>query len=68
MATTCAICGKGSLVAQGYSNKTRATKYNPTGKKRRQPNLQWAKKTDGSRIKICSRCLKANKQLEVKSK
>ena len=24
----------------GYSNRTRATKYNPTGKVRKQPNLQ----------------------------
>lgn len=24
----------------GYSNRTRATQFNPTGKRRRQPNLQ----------------------------
>ena len=24
----------------GYSNRTRATQYNPTGKRRRYPNLQ----------------------------
>ncbi len=24
----------------GYSNRTRATKYNPTGKNRKYPNLQ----------------------------
>ncbi len=24
----------------GYSNKTRATQFNPTGKTRRQPNIQ----------------------------
>ncbi len=24
----------------GYSNRTRATKFNPTGKKRKYPNLQ----------------------------
>jgi large subunit ribosomal protein L28 len=27
-------------MAGGYSNKTRATQFNPTGKKRRQVNLQ----------------------------
>lgn len=37
---TCAITKKGSLVAGGYSNRTRATKFNPTGKKRKYPNLQ----------------------------
>ncbi|NTV44654.1 MAG: 50S ribosomal protein L28 [Candidatus Yonathbacteria bacterium] len=63
MAKTCTTCGKGSLMASGYSNRTRATKFNPVGKKRRQPNLQWATKVDGTRIEICTRCLKANKHL-----
>ena len=30
----------GSIVGGGYSNRTRATKFNPTGKKRKYPNLQ----------------------------
>lgn len=50
----------------GYSNRIRATKYNPTGKTRKKPNLQWAKLTDGSRIKICTQCLKAGKHLLIK--
>lgn len=37
---TCAITKKGSVVGGGYSNRTRATKFNPTGKKRKFPNLQ----------------------------
>ena len=37
---TCAITKKGSIVGGGYSNRTRATKFNPTGKKRKFPNLQ----------------------------
>ena len=40
MAKTCAITGKGSRMAGGYSNRTRATQFNPTGKKRKYPNLQ----------------------------
>lgn len=36
----CAISKKGSVVGGGYSNRTRATKFNPTGKKRKYPNLQ----------------------------
>jgi large subunit ribosomal protein L28 len=40
MANTCAITGKGTKMAGGYSNRTRATKFNPTGKVRRKPNLQ----------------------------
>jgi large subunit ribosomal protein L28 len=40
MAKICAILGKTSQVGGGYSNRTRATQFNPTGKRRRQPNLQ----------------------------
>lgn len=40
MARTCEITGKTSQVGGGYSNRTRATKFNPTGKRRRQVNLQ----------------------------
>ena len=34
------ITKKGSIVGGGYSNRTRATKFNPTGRKRKYPNLQ----------------------------
>lgn len=40
MKKICAITKKGSIVGGGYSNRTRATKFNPTGKKRKYPNLQ----------------------------
>ena len=40
MARTCMITKKGSLIAGGYSNRIRATKFNPTGTRRRKPNLQ----------------------------
>lgn len=40
MAKICAITGKGSRVAGGYSNRVRATKYTPTGSRRQYPNLQ----------------------------
>ncbi|MBL1434191.1 50S ribosomal protein L28 [Candidatus Wolfebacteria bacterium] len=40
MSRKCAITGKTSQVGGGYSNRTRATKFNPTGKRRRQVNLQ----------------------------
>jgi len=40
MAKICPITQKGSKIAGGYSNRVRATKYNPTGKVRKQPNLQ----------------------------
>ena len=40
MAKVCAITKKGSIVAGGYSNVVRATKFNPTGMVRKYPNLQ----------------------------
>ena len=40
MAKVCPVLKRGSQVGGGYSNRTRATKFNPTGKKRRQVNLQ----------------------------
>jgi len=40
MAKVCPITKKGSQVGGGYSNRTRATQFNPTGKTRRQPNMQ----------------------------
>jgi len=40
MAKTCAITKKSSVVGGGYSNRTRATKFNPTGKRRKYTNLQ----------------------------
>ena len=36
----CEITKRGSLVGGGYSNRTRATQFNPTGKVRKQLNLQ----------------------------
>lgn len=65
---SCPICDKGSQLVGGYSNRVRATKYNPIPKQRKQPNLQWAKTADGARIRICAKCLKAGKNLTVNTK
>lgn len=40
MAKECAITGKSSKMAGRYSNRVRATQFNPTGKVRRKANLQ----------------------------
>lgn len=40
MSKSCAVTGKSTKMAGGYSNRTRATQFNPTGKKRRKANLQ----------------------------
>ena len=40
MTKICAITKKGSIIGGGYSNRTRATKFNPTGRVRKNLNLQ----------------------------
>ncbi len=40
MAKICVITKKGTIVGGGYSNRTRATKFTPTGMVRKYPNLQ----------------------------
>lgn len=40
MAKICPVTKKGSKIGGGYSNRTRAIQFNPTGMKRRYPNLQ----------------------------
>jgi large subunit ribosomal protein L28 len=40
MARACAITGKSTQVGGRYSNRTRATQFNPVGKVRRKANLQ----------------------------
>jgi len=40
MAKQCDITGKKTQIGGRYSNRTRATQFNPCGKTNRQPNLQ----------------------------
>jgi large subunit ribosomal protein L28 len=40
MTKICKITKRSSIVGGGYSNRTRATKFNPTGKARKYVNLQ----------------------------
>ncbi len=40
MAKMCVVTGKSTLIGGGYSNRTRATQFNPVGKVRRKANLQ----------------------------
>jgi len=40
MAYVCPVTKRSSLVGGGYSNRTRATQFNPVGKTRKQLNVQ----------------------------
>jgi len=52
----CTICGKGSRMV-GHRVKLRGN-YNPTGKKRKYPNLQKTKNSDGEKVLACTKCIK----------
>lgn len=65
MANICLTCAKKSMIGGRYSNRVRATKFNPVGSIRRYPNLQWAQVPGAARIKICTRCIKAGKHLKL---
>ena len=54
MSNVCAICGKGSTTGRKYNKLM--SKYNPTPKSRRRPNLQWTILPSGERVKVCTRC------------
>ena len=62
MAVKCPMCSKGSRMAT-YRVLLRGN-YNPTGKHRQKPNLQWARLPadkaglTGKRIRICTDCIK----------
>lgn len=65
MANICPACEKNSKMVGNYSNRVRATKFNPTGKKRKYPNLQWARIPNGPRVKLCTSCIKKGVHLNV---
>lgn len=73
MANVCAICEKKSMMGRQY--KKLMSKYNPTPKKRKYPNLQWVripletkkkayKKFAGKRIHACTKCIKTLAKLK----
>ncbi len=70
---SCPICNKSSQISGHRSNRVRATKFNPTKRTRKYPNLQWARLpagkaglASGKRIKICTDCLKKGKYLTTR--
>jgi ribosomal protein L28 len=53
----CEVCGKRSRMV-GRRVKLRG-KYNPTGKKRKYPNLQKTVTPAGKKIVACAKCIKS---------
>lgn len=44
--------------------RLRATKFNPTAKRKQQPNLQSATLPDGAKIVACAKCLKTLRKVK----
>ncbi len=59
----CAICGKSFNIS--ITRKKLRGKYNPTGKRKQKPNLQWVKLPQGGRIRVCTKCLKKINKGEI---
>jgi ribosomal protein L28 len=68
MEKECAICGKSSSMGRQY--KKLISRYNPSPKSRKYPNLQWVKipletakkkykELAGKRVLACAKCIKA---------
>jgi len=56
MARRCSICGKKSMIS--VTRKKLRGKYNPTGTRKKYPNLQWVTLESGQRVKSCTKCIR----------
>ncbi len=57
MSKVCQLCDKKGMVVWRRV-RLRATKFNPTTKRRQQPNLQSITLPNGQKIKACTKCIK----------
>jgi len=62
MARICAICKKSHVMGRKYNKLM--SKYNPSPKKKKKPNLQWVTLASGERVKACTRCIKTLQKTE----
>lgn len=67
MARKCAICEKKSMMVWRRV-QLRATKFNPTIKRRQYPNLQWVRLSNNKRVLACAKCIKAMAKNKKSSK
>jgi ribosomal protein L28 len=62
----CEVCGKKSIMV-GHRIKLRG-KYNPTGMKRKYPNLQKTVTPDGNKVIACAECIKGSSKKALRTK
>lgn len=65
MSKVCELCGKKGMVVWRRV-RLRATKFNPTTKRKQQPNLQSTTLPDGTKITACAKCIKTLHKPRVK--
>lgn len=65
MSKVCKMCGKAGNMAW-VRVRLRATKYNPTCKRKQYPNLQSATLPTGEKVTACTKCIKALNKTRVK--
>ncbi len=65
MSKICQLCEKKGMMAW-MRVRLRATKFNPTAKRRQQPNLQSVTLPGGEKIKACTKCIKTLNKTRAK--
>ncbi len=65
MSKVCQICEKRGMMTWSRV-RLRATKFNPTAKRKQQPNLQKATLPDGSKVLACAKCIKTLNKTRAK--
>ncbi len=66
MPRICQNCGKGSQIE--WKRKLLRGHYNPTHKKRKYPNLQKVRTSEGNRIRVCTECIRNWAKTATKNK
>jgi ribosomal protein L28 len=65
MSKVCAICGKKGMMTWSRV-RLRATKFNPTAKRKQYPNLQSTTTPGGKKITACAKCIKTLNKTSAK--
>ncbi|MCU0653597.1 MAG: hypothetical protein MUD10_05060 [Candidatus Pacebacteria bacterium] len=65
MSKICAICGKQGMMTWSRV-RLRATKYNPTAKRKQFPNLQSTTTPSGEKVTACTKCIKTMSKPKTK--
>lgn len=65
MSKVCQLCEKKGMMTWSRV-RLRATKFNPTAKKKQYPNLQSTTLPNGEKVTACAKCIKALNKTRAK--